>query len=101
MQVPLQNFLFYIFLIVVSPSPLIFLNEKHITMFCVFGDHFGMHRKLNCKRVTITIWGQDIILKYHLYIQLSLLTHINRVPRLYNGMLLQHNNNIHNNKEIM
>ena len=94
MQVPLQNFLFYIFLIVVSSSPLIFLNEKHITMFCVFGDHFGMHRKLNCKRVTITIWGQDIILKYHLYIQLS--------PRLYNGMLLQHNNNIHNYEiEIM
>ena len=94
MQVPLQNFLFYIFLIVVSSSPLIFLNEKHITMFYVFGDHFGMYRKLNCKRVTITIWGQDIILKYHLYIQLS--------PRLYNGMLLQHNNNIHNYEiEIM
>ena len=93
MQVPLQNFLFYIFLIVVSSSPLIFLNEKHITMFYVFGDHFGMHRKLNCKRVTITIWGQDIILKYHLYIQ---------IPRLYNGMLLQHNNNIHNYEiEIM
>ena len=62
-------------------------------MFYVFGDHFGMYRKLNCKRVTITIWGQDIILKYHLYIQL---------PRLYNGMLLQHNNDIHNYEiEIM
>ena len=70
MQVPLQNFLFYIFLIVVSSSPLIFLNEKHITMSCVLGDHFGMYRKLNCKRVTITIWGQDIILEYLMYIQL-------------------------------
>ena len=81
MQVPLQNFLFYIFLIVVSSSPLIFLNEKHITMSCVLGDHFGMYRKLNCKRVTITIWGQDIILEYPINIPLLLLIHISRIFR--------------------